>query len=603
MLACIASVSIAEAEPPATHVRQILLLHAFGQSSRFRSTFDTAFLEHMRAGAVLTDVHVESMDLGRRGLGDQPKTLSRYIADKYADRRIDVIVTVGEGALPFARELSANLGGLPVVACVATGAEALAADDNVTGIDATMAYRETIVLAQALLPATRRVYVVDATPANTGDVEAEVRRQTRDLALELVYLRDLALGDVVSRLVAAPPDSVVLFVRQRVLSETQDIDGLEALARVVAASPLPVFSINESHLGRGVVGGVVWRFEDLARQSAAMTLRLASGVGIERIPPQPVPRRTDVDWTQLQRWNVPEERLPRGTTVSNRPQSPFEQYGTQLAIGATVTMGLLILVVGMRVERAWRRRAERDAQDLRNDLAHLGRVSAMGELSAALAHELSQPLTSILSNAQAAVRLLARGDATNRELSEILSDIVADDKRAGDVIARVRELVRKRTGGRARVDVNEVVRGVVKLVRSDSTIRDVSITVVIGPEPLELDGDLVQLQQVVLNLLLNAIEAAASGKPTPRETGVDTTQSDDDTVHVVVRDNGPGLPPGAEAQVFAPFYTTKESGMGMGLAIVSSIVDAHGGRVWAANGGAGGAEFHVALPRLRARSP
>jgi signal transduction histidine kinase len=590
------------AEAVSNQGKQILMLHAFGHSSLFRSAFDSAFLAHMRLEAPLLEVHIESMDVGRRWRDDQPSALLRYLTDKYAGRRIDAIVSVGEAALPLARELSSSLGGLPVIACVLTGGDLLGTDEQVTGVDATVAFRQTIELAQALLPETRRVFVVDGTPANRGEVEAEVKRQTQGLALELVYLRDRALGDVVARLASAPPDSVVLFVRQRLLTEAQDIDGLEALARVVSASPLPLFTINESHIGRGVVGGVIWRFEDLGRKTAAMTLRLTGGAALAQVPPETMPRQAVVDWTQLQRWNVPEDRLPSGALVSNRPQSPLEQYRLQIGLAAAVLTCLLILVIGLLVERAWRRRAERDAQGLRNDLAHLGRLSAMGELSAALAHELSQPLTSILSNAQAAVRLLARGDATNRQLAEILSDIVADDKRAGDVVTRVRALVRKRTSGRARVNVNEVVRSVVKLVAGDSAIRDVSIAAITGPEPLDVDGDLVQLQQVLLNLLMNAIEAAASHGGDRRHAAVDPSTSDRETVNLVVRDSGPGLPAGMETHVFAPFYTTKESGMGMGLAIVSSIVEAHGGRVWAVNGPAGGAEFHVALPRLRVHS-
>jgi signal transduction histidine kinase len=588
-------------EVSTVRARQVLLLHAYG-SPGFRTAFDAALAAAGDEASTRPAVHSESIDVERRWPDTQSRALVQFLADKYAKRPIDVLVTVGDAALPLARELSAKLGGPPIVACVIAGGTLPSAADNGTGIDATVALRATIELSLALRPQTRRVYIVDGTPQNSGDVEAEYRRQTHDLALEQVYLRDLALGDVVARLSAAPDDSVVLFVRQRLLDATHDISGLEGLARVVAASPVPVFSINENHLGRGVVGGVMWRIDELARRTAAMTQRLAEGGLVRDVAPEKLVGRAIVDWTQLQRWRLAEAGLPPDAVVLDRPQSPFEQYRLHLTIGAIVSAGLLALVVGLLIERKWRRTAERDVQHLRNDLAHLGRLSAMGELTASLAHELSQPLTSILSNAQAAKRLLGRGAITPPTLHAILDDIVMSDKRAGEVIARVRDLVKKRAIQRTRVDLNDVVQAVAKLVTTDSMIREVSISVALGPEPLEVDGDRVQLQQVALNLLLNAIEAAGTHAGGPHRATISTTASDRDLAHIVVRDTGPGLQPGTEAQVFAPFYTTKETGMGMGLAIASSIVEAHGGRIWAARGIEGGAEFHVTVPRLSDKS-
>jgi len=241
------------------------------------------------------------------------------------------------------------------------------------------------------------------------------------------------------------------------------------------------------------------------------------------------------------------------------------------------------------------KRAEIDAQRIRQELAHSARVFTMGELTASLAHELNQPLAGIRTNAQAAQRFLDATPPHYGEIRSILSDIVEDDKRAADVINRLRELMRKGEPEVARVDINDVIRGVIKLVSSDAIIRGVDITSDLAAGPLIVLGDRVQLQQVVLNLLLNAMEAMVDRTRAQRVVVV-RTRPDSRGVEVVIEDTGPGLAPGAEEMIFEPFYTTKSSGMGMGLSIARSILQAHGGSIRARSNPRRGAMFHFLLP-------
>jgi signal transduction histidine kinase/integral membrane sensor domain MASE1 len=243
-----------------------------------------------------------------------------------------------------------------------------------------------------------------------------------------------------------------------------------------------------------------------------------------------------------------------------------------------------------------RKRAELDAQHSRQELAHFTRVSTMGELTASLAHELNQPLTAILSNAQAARRLLERTPPDLAEVRNALTDIIDDDKRAGEVIRRLRDLLRKGDAQSVPLDVNFLIREVSRLLSSDALIRNVTVTLDLDPELPIVTGDRVQLQQTILNLLLNAMEAMSDGVGGERPLVVRTERSDAQTVRVSVQDAGPGLRAGTEELVFEPFYTTKSAGMGMGLAIAHSIIDAHGGVIWATNNATRGATFHFALP-------
>src|SRR3989441_5573159 len=243
-----------------------------------------------------------------------------------------------------------------------------------------------------------------------------------------------------------------------------------------------------------------------------------------------------------------------------------------------------------------RKRAEVNAQRSRQELAHFTRVSTMGALAASLAHELNQPLAAILSNAQAGRRFLDAARPDLGEIRSILSDIAADDKRAGEVIERLRELFHKGATEVLLLDLNVLIRDVVKLLGSDTLIRRVRMHLDIAAEPLIVAGDRIQLQQVVLNLLVNAMDAMADCPTEERVVFVQTELCDGQTARVSVRDAGPGILAGQHELLFEPFYTTKPTGMGMGLSISRSIIEAHGGLIWATNNPVFGATFSFAMP-------
>jgi signal transduction histidine kinase len=249
-----------------------------------------------------------------------------------------------------------------------------------------------------------------------------------------------------------------------------------------------------------------------------------------------------------------------------------------------------------------RRQSEVETQRLRRDLSHVGRVSTIGELTASLAHQLNQPLTAILSNAQAAQDLLDSNPASLEEIREILADIVEDDKRAGEVIHRLRGLLTKGNLEFAALDINEVVSEVARLVSGDAVLRAVSIRLDLAPRLPPVWGDRVQLQQVILNLVLNGLDAIRESASGEQTLVLWTAGEDSAAVRVGVRDSGTGLDEADLDHIFQAFYTTKADGLGMGLAIARSIVEAHGGRLTARNNPEGGATFSFAVP-VRNRAP
>jgi PAS domain S-box-containing protein len=241
---------------------------------------------------------------------------------------------------------------------------------------------------------------------------------------------------------------------------------------------------------------------------------------------------------------------------------------------------------------------EAESRQLRTELAHFDRVNTVSVMTSALAHEINQPLAAILSNAQAGLRLLTRGRVDLDEIRELLHDIVQDDKRAGEVIRRLRAMLKQKGPQPEEFELNQVVREVVGLLHSEVVIRKVSLVMDLAPDPLIICADPVQVQQVIINLLLNALDAVRD-EPRPRQEIVLSTRADAvKGVLLMVRDSGPGIPPDCLEAIFNPFYTTKTHGMGLGLAICRSITQVYRGTLVAKNTPGGGAQFILSFPAV-----
>jgi PAS domain S-box-containing protein len=260
------------------------------------------------------------------------------------------------------------------------------------------------------------------------------------------------------------------------------------------------------------------------------------------------------------------------------------------------TDGLANHVLGASTDITRRKETEIELQEQRAELAHVARVSVMGELAASLAHELNQPLTAILSNAQAALRFLSSKRPDLEEVREILQDIVKDNSRAGEVIRRMRALVKKEELEVSNLDLPSLVRDVVMLVHSDAILQSVRISLDLHDDLPAVRGDRVQLQQVLLNILLNAFDAMKECPASTREVKLQAQSDGAGLIQVAVSDCGPGLSADKLDKIFQPFYTTKGDGLGMGLSICRSIIQAHGGRLWAENNASCGVTFYFTLP-------
>src|SRR5712692_7120539 len=255
-----------------------------------------------------------------------------------------------------------------------------------------------------------------------------------------------------------------------------------------------------------------------------------------------------------------------------------------------------ILVLAAVVDISARKLAEAEALQRREELGHLSRVAVMGEMATSIAHELNQPLAGIMSNASAGQRFIDRGNVDLGELRDLLADIVADGRRAGDVIRGVQGMVKKRAPTRQRVNLNDLITNVVRMLNPDAMLHSCEMETLLDPNLPPIEADPTQLQQVLINLVINAFDAMRNTTLSRRKVVIATERNGDGAICMSVRDYGTGIPDGARERLFDHFFTTKAEGLGMGLGIVRSIVESHAGTVTAENVDGGGARFHLTLP-------
>jgi signal transduction histidine kinase len=301
------------------------------------------------------------------------------------------------------------------------------------------------------------------------------------------------------------------------------------------------------------------------------------------------------NWKQMQRWHVSEFGLPEGSEIRFREASFLEKYHWQ---SMTIASALLIqagLIMFLLHERHLRRDAELESHKRMTELAHVNRQATTGELSSSIAHELNQPLGSILTNAETAELILNSDNPDLGEIREILADIKRDDQRAGEVIRRLRGFLKRTPFETRDIDVNEIMGVAFKFLSVQASVRNVALYLQTAPGALRIKGDPIQLQQVVLNLVVNAMDAMAV-IPYGRTVIGRTELNGGSSAVISITDSGPGIPADKLAQVFDPFFTTKDQGMGSGLSIARTILLAHKGQIWAENQGGGGAAFHFTLP-------
>ncbi|WP_368367109.1 sensor histidine kinase [Bradyrhizobium commune] len=527
-----------------------------------------------------------------------------YLHSLYEGAPPDIVLSIGAPAARFVQRYRQKL--FPEIPMVLTVVEqrlvnSLDLTDNDVVVSVHNDFMAVFDNILRVLPGTKSVaMVVGASPLEKFWID-EVKQELRPLGkrVGLIWYSDLAFDEILRRAAKLPPDTVLFWGLMSVDAAGIVYEGDIALRSLHAVANAPIFSYQEPFFGNSTVGGPMQMIGETSRRTVDAVNRILGGEKPASIKYETIEFGTPrYDWHELQRWSISESNLPPGSEIMFRDQGLWETYRWQLLLIAAVILVQTGLISGLLHERRRRQVAEVESRQRLAELAHANRYSAVGELTTSIAHELNQPLGSILTNTETAELMLKGASPDIDEVRQILADIRRDDQRASEVIRRLRSVLKKTPFEIKNLELNDTVREAIGLVAAVADGRRIALTYVPASADLHVKGDSVQLQQVVLNLIINAMDAVADADMRKRDVSVATARAGNQA-EIKIADTGPGIASGDLANVFNPFFTTKPQGMGMGLAIAKTIVEAHHGTIGVENQPWGGALFSVRLPIIR----
>jgi len=681
-----------------------------------RAAFDTA--KEFRI-----EYFIEFMDITRYEDQTYYERLLDLYRYKYADKAIDLLIPTVYLPVKWVADHGDKLFPQTPVVFASTLEEQVKSmnlTSKFTGVLADIDFPGLLETAINLHPQTRHVTVINGSTPYALFFEQEFRQEYESYAnrFKFIYLTNLTFDQIMNQVPNLPEHTVIIFCILFKDAEGKLFIPQEALRMVSDAANAPIYSLLDTFLGHGMVGGLVYSNVDAGIKAGEMGLRIFRGEKPSDIPMSSQGTKVHMfDWRELKRWDISEDRLPPGSIVKFKELTTWDRYKGRIITAIAMILIQALIISYLLYQRRIRRKVEQNyrtvadytydweywqnpdgsmqyispscericgysAQDLKSnpalfqdmilaedkavwdehkhsvqkdtmpeeiqfriqrpdgeirwiehvcqpvfddqgnnqgvrasnrditkrvfyrsethklqsELAHMDRVVTISTLTSALAHEINQPLAAMRSYAQAAIRFMDKEHPEYDSVQKALQGIIADNKRAAEVVNRLRDLVKKGPAHWENVDINSIINDVISLINSELVLRNTSITLDLNSDISVIQGDLIQIQQVLINLLTNALDAMDDQPIGKRKITLSTKPENLNEIIVSISDSGGGIPPGTIEAIFSPFHTTKSTGIGLGLSISKSIIEAHGGKISAENNSDGGATFYFILP-------
>jgi len=600
----------------------VLVLHSFRNALPVHHEFSAGIRKGLDLPPDMPiEIDSDTLDLWRVNDEGYVRKLVETYKLKYRARPPSVIIPTYTAAAQFLLDHRRELfPDIPIVFCAAefSSEDLKQLAPDVTGVTSKRDFSGTVELMSRLHPDMRQIALIIGSSDFDPLWEQDARKALRpfESRFEFIWLRGLPLHELTESVRALPSHTAILYVLQ-----FGDRDGVSYVPRKVAqavseAASVPAYGLWDTLMGTGIVGGHLIPLEQQSVAAGTIARRILLGEATAAIPVVRMERNeVVVDARQLKRWNIDQRLLPEGSRILNREHSLWERHhhAILLASGLIVLQALWIAALlwnRKRLQQAQkslteecnlRAQAEELTRRLHTRLGAADKQSTLGALAARIAHEINQPLIALKNYAQAAKRYVPPDSTNAGKITELLAEMEGEADRAGSIIRKIRRLLSSGQLDAAPVDLDPVLKEVLALMEPEAEALGCRIDyLVTAPTPIVL-ADALQVQLVMVNLLHNAMEAATSdAQREGASISVTVGEVADRMVEVSVTDNGPGVPADEVEDIFESLYSTKEAGMGVGLATCRTIIEAHGGRIWCTPNPAGGAILHFTIPAAEA---
>jgi signal transduction histidine kinase len=587
----------------AAEPKRVMMLHSFGREfgpwNEYAKEIRTELEFQSPWPLIITDHSPIVLRLREEGA---ETAYVEYLRALYAQLRLDLIISLGAPAAGFVQRHRQQL--FPTTPMLFTAVEQRRVQhsdltDNDTVVAVVHDYAVVFDILR-VLPDTKVVVMVNGKSLLEQYWEGEIGRAAKAFENRFAFksYSEFSFEDILKDAAALPPQSAILWELMAVDAAGIVHEGNVALKRLHSVANAPIFSYQGAFFGPEIVGGPMHSVADGGRRAAAVAIRILGGekAGDIKIPASGF-ANPKYNWREMQRWGISETRLPPGSEIAFRNLTVWEQYRIPILAAIAALLLQSALIAWLIYEHRRRQIAEADSLQRVNELARMNRFATAGELSASIAHEIRQPLAAISASGQAALSWLKRQVPNLDEAHKAIETVITESHHADDVIKGVRAMFKHEPTARSEVNLNELIQQVIAVTARPIASNNIVLETHLADDvPPLVMADPVQLQQVILNLVMNAVEAMSHAGHGMRILALRTEVDPAGTVLLRVMDSGPSVDPKVVKKMFQPFFTTKSSGMGMGLSICETIVEAHGGQLTAAPNNPYGMEFQIILP-------